>query len=340
MPSYTEDDQPQCVTELLQTSFMQAPPKEVLDQIIVDFLRRTSNDALKLVVCACCGREANGNESTLLSLSTIPNRNLLKPHEAHPAHDLYDGILLEPAGIDLRTKQASFCEECLNRLKIGKLPPLALANNMWIGAVPLELSVLTLAERLLISMYFPTAYVFKLYPKHAGSASWDPSQLYDGMKGNVSTYPLDPALVADMIDGKLFPMPPKILCCTVAVTFITPSGQHMKGLPSHLRVRRIKVYEALCWLKKNNPLYANITISGERLHLLPEDGIPTEISQNVRESNDVNAVIREHEGYVPVDTGEATESAMEDDLIVLSSGKKHSKSSFCLRISKILKEMF
>jgi len=138
---------------------------------------------------------------------------------------------LEPAGIDLRTKQASFCEECLNRLKIGKLPPLALANNMWIGAVPLELSVLTLAECLLISMYFPTAYVFKLYPKHTGSASWDPSQLYDGMKGNVSTYPLDPALVADMIDGKLFPMPPKILCCTVAVTFITPSGQHMKGLP-------------------------------------------------------------------------------------------------------------
>ena len=68
------------------------------------------------------------------------------------------------------------------------------------------------------------AYVFKLYPKHASSANWDPSQLYSGLKGNVSMYPLDPDLVAGMVNGKLFPIAPKILCSTVAVTFITPSG--------------------------------------------------------------------------------------------------------------------
>jgi len=86
-------------------------------------------------------------------------------------------------------------------------------------------------------MYFLTAYVFKLYPKQAGSACWNPDQLYNRMKGNVSTYPLDPNLVAGMLNGKLFPVPPEILCCTIAVTFITPSGQRMKTLPSQLRVR-------------------------------------------------------------------------------------------------------
>jgi len=170
--------------------------------------------------------------------------------------------------------------------------------------VPVELSVLTLAEHLLISMYFLMAYVFKLYPKQVGSASWNPDQLYDGMKGNVSTYPLDPQLVAGMLDGKLFPAPPEILCCTIAVTFITPSGQRMKTLPSELCVRRAKVYEALCWLKKNNPVYADIIISNERLHHLLEDDIPMQIVYNVRESNDIDAVIREHEGYVPVDVAD------------------------------------
>ena len=61
------------------------------------------------------------------------------------------------------------------------------------------------------------------------------------------------------------------------------------------------MYTALCWLKGNNPLYADIIISNERLGLLPDDGIPAEILQNIRHSNDVEAVIREHEAYVPVD---------------------------------------
>jgi len=58
------------------------------------------------------------------------------------------------------------------------------------------------------------------------------------------------------------------------------------------------------WLKKNNPLYADIEISDERLEHLPEDAIPSELLHTVRYSSDIETVYREHDGYVPVDNKE------------------------------------
>ena len=106
---------------------MKASEKKILDVIIVDFIERTSNKALKTVICACCAREVSADETSLHLL----------------------GMLLEPAGVDISTK-ATICNECHDHLKHEKLPALALANNMWIGHVPSELSDLTLAEQLLI----------------------------------------------------------------------------------------------------------------------------------------------------------------------------------------------
>jgi hypothetical protein len=45
--------------------------------------------------------------------------------------------------------------------KKKKTPALSLANGMWIGEVPLELSVLTLPERILVAHYFPAAHIVK-----------------------------------------------------------------------------------------------------------------------------------------------------------------------------------
>ena len=111
--SHVEGRSP-CVEELMQSSFMKVPSKQVLDNIVVDFLERTNNKALQLLVCACCAREVNASEASMYSLSAIPNQHLLKPQEAHPHHDLYNGILLEPAGVDLETKEATICDECYN----------------------------------------------------------------------------------------------------------------------------------------------------------------------------------------------------------------------------------
>lgn len=85
------------------------------------------------------------------------------------------------------------------------------------------------------------------------------------------------------------------------MTFIMPAGRRVNGLPSQLRVHQVVVYEALCWLQRKNHIYSDIVISKERLLLLPEDGVSMEIVRNVCESDDVDTVIQEHDGYVPVD---------------------------------------
>jgi len=170
---------------------MKVPERKVLDSIIMDSIYQTSNKTLQFVICACCARETDSADASVFAIAAIPNHHLLKPQEHHEKHDLFNGILLEPAGIKLTTKEATICVECHDCLLHGKLPALALANNMWLDPIPAELSDLMLAEHLLISRYFPMAYIFKLYSKPAESANWDSTQLYNRMKGNMSTYLLD-----------------------------------------------------------------------------------------------------------------------------------------------------
>ena len=62
------------------------------------------------------------------------------------------------------------------------LPPrFLLVNNLWVGAVPTELSSLTFPEQLLIAHLYPHVYVFKLFPKSGGGTT---AGLQHGMCGN------------------------------------------------------------------------------------------------------------------------------------------------------------
>jgi len=281
-----------------------------MNDIVHEFIERTGNESLKTLVCACCALETEMSQITKTTLDTIPNSHHLVPKDVHPDHDIFQGMLLEPKGIDAEANSVNLCYQCHVDLERNQLPPFALANNMWIGRVPECLQTLTLAERLLIAKYFPTAYVIKLYPKQTGAAHWDHSQLYSGLKGSVSTYALDPKLVGSMIDGKILPAPPIILSATIALTFITPSGKPEFLLPKMLHVQRHKIREALLWLKAHNPMYKDIIISEERLEALPENGTPNEILSTAKYSTDMESVTREHEGYVPSDAADEKEDGM------------------------------
>jgi hypothetical protein len=299
----------QDVDTLIHNDFMKAPPLKDRRRLISEFIKRTSNNVLAVKVCACCAREKEATHTTDLSFGSIPNSHNLRPIDVHGGYDLYEGLLLEPKGVVEDQNSLTICAECESHLKSNKVPPLSLANGMWVGKVPQELKDLTLPERLMISKYFPSAYVFKLYPKQ-GAAGWDSSQLQSGMKGNVSTYRLDPSQVADMIDGRLLPHPPKVLAAVIAVTFVSSNRRSVKSLPKVLRVRREKIRQALLWLQKNNPLYKDIVISEERLNAFPDDDVPEEISTTVRYSEDVGALEREHGTYVPVNAVEDTQSKL------------------------------
>ncbi|THU88390.1 hypothetical protein K435DRAFT_577116, partial [Dendrothele bispora CBS 962.96] len=169
------------------------------------------------------------------------------------------------------------CHECLSDLQSPiELPPTyALANNMWIGKVPVELKKLTFPEQLLIAQVYPRVFVFKLYPKKSGGSR---NNLQRGMRGNVSSYALDQTGISSMLVGKMMPQRPEILASVITVTYIG-KGKLPKGwLYSTFRVRRRVVADALAWLKCSTPeVYGSVEIDMERLSSLPEDGVPEEI---------------------------------------------------------------
>ena len=287
--------------QLVASAFMASPSQETLDHIIARFIDATGNQALKTVACGSCAREMNMEDCDEMLLKDIPNKHHLIPNTPHPAHKLIQDLLIYTSALGTSGQTVNLCHECQNHLRKNKRPRLSLSNDMWIGDIPPQLQNLTLPERLLIAKYFPAAYIVKLFPKHKNSFSWDRGQMYSGLKGNVSTYRLDPRQVASMIDGRLFPPPAKFLSATIGITFVAPTGVRESTMPAMFRVRRWRVREALLWLKANNPLYSDIEISEERLSQLPEDGIPEEIILTAKHSADVESVEKEHRGYVPID---------------------------------------
>ncbi|KAF7302073.1 ATP-dependent DNA helicase [Mycena indigotica] len=189
-------------------------------------------------------------------------------------------------------------KSAMAKLRKGKRPQLSLANNMWIGAVPTQLAVLSLAERLLISLHFPACYIIKLYARSMGKSS-SADAMNQGLRGNVASYKLNTDRIAEMVAGNLMPHPAEILAATIGITFVGGKNQPLRVFPKQVEVSRFRVHDALLWLKENNPLYANITISAETLQQLPESGVPDEIRTNVRYSENIDAVQREHQNYVP-----------------------------------------
>ena len=283
---------------LCENPFMKAPSRETVDSAIEGFIDRTSKSALATGVCAACARESNRTELTLYPLDQTPSPGRLVPLVPHAAHDIYEGMLLHPTGF-VNENTINICMECVRALLHDKTPPLALANGMWVGATPHELAYLTIPERLLIAKYFPSAYIIKLYPKKKGARHWDRRQMYSGLKGNVSTYQLDQSQISSMIDGTVMPQRPRLLAATIGITFVGPRNLPDKCLPDIFKVRRARVHRALEWLKENNPLFSNITISASRLAELPENDVPYELQATAKHSTDVDKLHAEHEGYVP-----------------------------------------
>lgn len=276
------------------------PNEEESNNLIRNFIQATAKNKLSVIICASCAQETNAANIRTEIIGNLPNIDRLKPTTPHDAQTLYNGLLLCKEGLTQDGRSMRICTDCFGCLKNNTTPALSLANDMWIGDVPFELQNLHIAERLMISKGFPSAYIVKLYPKKKGAAKWGKeSQFYSGLRGNVTTYKMDPAQMADLLFDNILPHPATILSAVIGVTFVGPKGSHLYGMPEMFRVRRWRVREALVWLTHNNPLYSDITISDERLAELPEDGIPEEIELTARVSNDIDTLNREGETYIP-----------------------------------------
>jgi len=134
--------------------FLELPSDATLKSCYRQFYEATSNAALEHVVCAICARERGRQPDGIsnISLEDIPSPSRLVPHQSHPDHTLFDGMLLASEGVIRQEGKATanICRECFGDLKkASTLPPkFSLANNLWIGAIPAELSTLTFPEQL------------------------------------------------------------------------------------------------------------------------------------------------------------------------------------------------
>ena len=292
-------------TDVSQDPFFETVSEDCRRERISKFIDATGNKATATATCAVCAGTFFKQEIYETKLSDLRLKNKLAPSIPHPAQKLTDGMLLHitPSSLQVDASGvalANVCNSCTLDLRKNRTPAMSLANGLWIGDIPLELKVLTLLERVLVSRFFPAAYIVKLYPKKKGARTWA-SGLHSGLRGNVSTYRLSTDQIAHLASSHVMPPSSAILASTIGVTFVGPKNLPQRTMPGFLRVNRDRVRVALEWLKENNPLYINITISAERLACLPVDGVPDEISSLAKYSDDTRMLAEETDGYVPSD---------------------------------------
>ncbi|GLB44644.1 putative G-quadruplex DNA unwinding [Lyophyllum shimeji] len=286
--------------------FLELPTSAQVKSCYQAFYKATSAHAVRMLICGVCAREVGIKQDGISTwaLCDIPNRHRLKPKKRHPAHELFEGLLLEPGGVTVTesSTRVNLCRKCAEDLAedADHPPQFSLANNLWIGKVPWQLEVLTFPEQLLIALLYPRVYVFKLFPKAYGPR--DPSTLQRGMRGTVTSFDLDMDGIASMIAGNMMPRPLSVLPSIISVTFIGLGDLPKRWLRNTFRVRRQFVFEALRWQKEHNTkYYGNIEIDAERIRSLPEDDVPIEITGIVRQSEDTGIIDQESAGYVPDD---------------------------------------
>jgi hypothetical protein len=150
----------------IQREFLEAPREDIVKKCIANFINRTGNSALRTKSCMVCAQEVATNDTTVMLVRNIPNPEHLVPTTKHAAHDYTSGYLLHTSAMSATTSgpEGAMCNECLTNLQKNRLLRLALANDMWIGQIPLQLTVLTLPKQVLIARYFPSAHIVKLYP--------------------------------------------------------------------------------------------------------------------------------------------------------------------------------
>lgn len=185
--------------------------------------------------------------------------------------------------------QCDVCIECWSSLTKDKIPKFSVANKLWIGDIPKQLLGLTIPEQRLIALYRHNSCIVKLHSSfHATSTA------QSALKGNCISFPQDVVNIATTL-----PLELDDLCDSLKVIFVGPRTPQRNQLKNILTVRKKKVFEALQWLKQNNPLYRNVAIDPLAMHKLPDDDVPECLWKTMEISTDVETAENERASYVP-----------------------------------------
>ena len=218
--------------------FLELATEDEMRDCFRDFHAATANESLRLNRCVVCVCELGTEDGeTLLLLDDPYIRDLLPPSHDHSGQVLWHGALVLQEEIEETEGGNSgwICTEYGSALWKEKVPWFALANSLWIGEMPSQLTILTIPEQMLIARHYPRCYVFKLYPRGGGYLSSD--VLQSGMKGNVSLYELNTQDVVRMLEGQMMPNLTSTLASVLAITCVGTRTMPKDWLKSTFRVR-------------------------------------------------------------------------------------------------------
>ena len=128
-------------------------------------------------------------------------------------------------------------------------------NSLIPSSVPLELKDLTQVEEMLIARTLP---IMRVYIKPGGQRGYsghciNPPQNVTELATSLPRYPKDLAVIIVMVKGR-------------------------DNTLKDVTVRKQKVHNALVWLISYNPQYSEIQVNEDALKLLPENGVPSELT--------------------------------------------------------------
>jgi hypothetical protein len=243
-----------------------------------------------LRACMVCSIEIEEyEESRVMDIQSIPNKELLIPEACHHGHVLHDGMLLDMAAVwEVKgTYWGHICNTCFHDLDDAVPPVLSLANGSWVGPVPPALQDLTLAEQALVALHPHTTYHIE----------------FEGDEGSPSPVVhsrfVHPLAAENMEAAKCLPATMEVLYGAFDVVLPVGLGFNEAALEC-LMVRRKKVLDALLWLKDHNHFYHDVTLSGERLSKLPIRGVPILLLQRRAERYNVSHDYHQCQRFISV----------------------------------------
>ena len=234
------------------------PSNRLMHKIISGFCDDTHPNKFEEAGCAICGQLIILTKLIKLTDIKCSMDPLVRIGVTRLARKSADDPIKEIQGPIIDTTCKHACQECISYLERKKMPPTALANGLWVGEVPKELSELTFVERLLVSRVRSNRCIV-----HVLKGGWK-------MRANAIMFPTPIPKLCNIL-----PPPIEELDDVIAFMFTgiaQPTLEDTKRTP--MLARRRYISAALEWLKINHSDYADVQISQENLKLYPEEGPP------------------------------------------------------------------
>jgi hypothetical protein len=127
------------------------PSKRLMHKIISSFCNDIHSSKFEEAGCAVCGQLVVMTKLIKLTHIKCSLDPLVCIGVTHLPRKSVDNPIMEIDGPIIDENCKHVCHECISYLEKKMMPPMALANGLWVGSVPKELSDLTFVERLLVS---------------------------------------------------------------------------------------------------------------------------------------------------------------------------------------------